>query len=130
LPGVGSKPVNVSVPAPTTVRLSSTPELKLNASELADSDVPFPEYRVNGVEVPDVKEVIVMQPTQDIPAKEPVPNPILPLPMKVTELAVNVSFPSNDSIEPGVIGAADAAAVSPSNAAPAKRNCLIDLSFP
>ena len=63
---------------------------------------------MNGVGVPVEKELKFAQAVQDSPAKEPVPNPILAAPMNVTELAVKLSVPFNDSKEPAAIGTADA----------------------
>ena len=51
---------------------------------------------------------IVTQPVQARPAKLPVPKPMLAAPTKVTDVAVNVSVPSNDSSEPAAINTADA----------------------
>ena len=87
------------MPAPETLRLARVPGpagVKANVVELTDNAVPSPVYKVNGrVGVVVVKLVIDMQAVQDSPEKEPVPNPILPLPLKVTGVAVYVSCPSN-----------------------------------
>jgi hypothetical protein len=96
LPGVGSKPVRVNVPAPVIIRASSAPETpgtKLKFFDATDRAVLIAPsvavYIVNGVAVAVLKLVIVTQPVQFANAvKLPDSPPILAGFKNVIDVAV------------------------------------------
>jgi hypothetical protein len=120
VPGVGSKPVKVSVPLPETDRLfRGLPLTKLKLSDATVSVVVaelfVAVYSWNGTDVAAVKLVIVAQPVQ-VPntAKEPVEAPMLAGLANVMLVAVKLSVPFRERLEPAAMGTAIAA--DPANA--------------
>jgi hypothetical protein len=114
VPGVASNPVRVNVPVPKTSSDGFPPGLeKENVSEDTISDVvlvgpvSLAVYNVKGVAVDDVKLVIVTQPVHVLSSvKLPLTAPILAGLTNVTDVAVKVSDPFSDIVEPAAIGTA------------------------